>query len=103
VDRGGAGSGRLAADVDEVGALLDELRAVLDGTRVVEEATSVGEGVGRDVDDAHDERTLRHPLTVPAQGAVSPCRRAPRGARRDGRRPPPPRPPRARHGYRTPR
>ena len=47
-----AGSGGLAADVDEIGARRPQLEAVPDGVVVVEEPAAVGERVGRDVEDA---------------------------------------------------
>ena len=52
VDPHGAGPGRFAADVDEVGARRPQLEAVPDGVVVVEEPAAVGERVGRDVEDA---------------------------------------------------
>ena len=52
----GARAGGLAADVENVCALLDELQAVGDGRLGRGPAAAVGEGVGGDVDDAHDER-----------------------------------------------
>ncbi|MCY1508423.1 hypothetical protein D9M68_427310 [compost metagenome] len=53
---GAAGAGRFAADVEDVGTLLQQLLAVLQrrlGRRV---RAAVGEGIGRDVDDAHHAR-----------------------------------------------
>ena len=52
VDPHGAGSGRFAADVDEIGARRPQLEAVPDGVVVVEEPAAVGERIGRDVEDA---------------------------------------------------
>ena len=49
----GARAGRLAADVEHVGARGDQREAVRDGGVGVEEAAAVGERVGGDVDDAH--------------------------------------------------
>ena len=49
----GAGPGRLAADVEQVGARGHEGQAVRDRGVGVEEAAAVGERVGRDVHDAH--------------------------------------------------
>ena len=54
----GAGARRLAADVENVGALLGELQAVRDGGLRRRMQAAVGEAVGRDVDDAHDARTV---------------------------------------------
>ena len=53
VDAGGAGAGRLAADVDDRRALGGQRQAVLDGAVTVEEQPAVGEGVVGDVDDPH--------------------------------------------------
>jgi len=47
-----AGAGRLAADVDDVGALVEEEFRVAGGGLGVEEVAAVGEGVGGDVQDA---------------------------------------------------
>ena len=55
-DRIGAGAGRLAADVEDRGALLDERPAVCDRGRRVEPSAAVGERVGGDVYDAHHDR-----------------------------------------------
>lgn len=54
VHPGGAGAGGLAADVDQVGSGGHQVEAVLDGGLRVEPLPAVGEGVGRDIDDAHD-------------------------------------------------
>lgn len=51
----GTGAGGLAPDVEDVGALGEETQSVLDGAAGVKEMATVGEGVGGDVDDAHDE------------------------------------------------
>ena len=53
-DRVGAGAGGLAADVEDRRALGGQPAAVVDGLRGVVERAPVGEGVGRDVDHAHD-------------------------------------------------
>jgi hypothetical protein len=57
-DRGGAGAGGFAADVQHVRTVIDHPSRVRDGARPVEEPPAVGEGVGRDVEDPHDERAL---------------------------------------------
>ena len=57
-DRIRSRTGRLAADVDEVGALVDHLDPTDHGSAVIEVQPPVGEGVGRDVQDAHDEGPL---------------------------------------------
>ncbi len=57
--RGGVRTGGFAAEIEDVGALIEHHEGLRDGTfggvlgRIVEAA--VGEGVGRDVEDAHDE------------------------------------------------
>ena len=53
VDAGGAGPGRLAADVDDGRAIGGQCQAMLDGTVAVEEQTPVGEGIVGDVHDSH--------------------------------------------------
>jgi len=58
-ERGGVGAGGFAADVEDIGALVEHgdglgegsFGGVLGGVEV----TAVGEGVGGDVEDAHDE------------------------------------------------
>ena len=52
-DPGGAGAGRLAADVDDGRALGDQLDTVLDSAIAVQEQSTVGERVVGDVDDTH--------------------------------------------------
>ena len=55
-----AGPARLAADVEDVGALAEQLLAVRDGARPrVSDGVAVGERIGRDVDDAHHARPRR--------------------------------------------
>ncbi len=54
----GAGAGGFAADVDEVGALIEHGEGVLDGGVRVEKRAAIGERVGGDVEDAHDEGAL---------------------------------------------
>ena len=49
------GPGRLAADVDDVGALGDHLEPAGDGRVACRRRPAVGEGVGRDVEDPHDQ------------------------------------------------
>ena len=68
-------AGRLAADVEDVGALGDQRARVLDGAVEGEPLAAVGERVGRDVEDAHDARAHRalivgpRALNRPAAGA----------------------------------
>ena len=54
----GTGARRLAADVENVGALRGELQAMGDGSLRRRVQAAVGEAVGRDVDDAHDAWTV---------------------------------------------
>ena len=74
VDRLGAGAGALAADVEDVGPLGGQPQAVFHGGVGVEEAPAVGEAVGRDVDDAHQQRKLaegeRARAELPVVGGV---------------------------------
>ena len=57
--RRGAGPRRLAADVDDVGPLARPSRSrVRDGAVDVEVEPAVSERIGRDVEDAHDQRAL---------------------------------------------
>ena len=56
----GARAGRLAADVEQVGALAREPPALGDGRVGVEERAAVRERVGRHVDDAHQAEFRRH-------------------------------------------
>ena len=61
-ERSGVGAGGFAADVEDVGALVEHLERLGEGAlrgmlgRV--EVAAVGEAVGGDVEDAHDERSL---------------------------------------------
>src|SRR5262249_15962922 len=55
-NRSGVRARRLAADIEEMSASLNETERMVDDGPFVEEATAVGEAVGRDVDDSHDER-----------------------------------------------
>ena len=50
-----AGPGRLASDIDDVGALPGQVQAVLDGGVRPEPGTAVGERVRRHVDHAHHQ------------------------------------------------
>ncbi len=61
-ERRGVGAGGFAADVEDVGAFVEHFYGLGEGAfggvpgRV--EVAAVGEGVGRDVEDAHDEGSL---------------------------------------------
>jgi hypothetical protein len=48
--------GRFPADVDDGGALHRQGEAMRDRLLRIGEQAAIGEGIGRDVDDAHDER-----------------------------------------------
>ena len=58
-ERGGVGAGGFAAEVENVGAFIEHLEGLGEGSfggvggRVIK--APVGKGVGRDVEDAHDE------------------------------------------------
>lgn len=66
--QGGAGASRDHADVDDVGALVEELTGASQQLVVVEIAAAVIERVGRDVEDAHDGRTVElHQALAEAQ------------------------------------
>ena len=54
--RVGAGAGRLAADVDQVGAIGFHSQCGGDGSIGIDVGPSLGERVGRDVENPHDER-----------------------------------------------
>ena len=71
IDGLGAGPGRLAADVDDVGALGDQRPAVGDGRLVVEVPAAVGERVGGDVEHAHHERAGRAPYLPPWMNRIA--------------------------------
>jgi hypothetical protein len=55
IDRLGARSHRLAADVQDIGARFGEPHAVLDRGLRSGMVAAIGEAVGRDVHDAHEE------------------------------------------------
>ena len=54
-DASGTGPSRLPADIDKVGPLRTQSTTALDGARRVGPAAPVGEGIGSDVEDAHDK------------------------------------------------
>src|SRR6185437_3435082 len=60
VDRRGSGARpcRLAADVDDVGALRNETQAIVDGLRRVEAFAAVGKVVRRHIHDRHHPRAI---------------------------------------------
>eukprot|EP01137_Pigoraptor_chileana_P023133 Opistho-2@88954 len=67
------GAARLATDIEDVGPLLHQRPAMRDGAARRAVLASVGEGVGRDVDDAHHTRAAQIDLEaggLPVHGAV---------------------------------
>ena len=62
-----AGAGRLAADVQQVGAVVHQPQGVSDGDGRIKVAAAVGEAVRGDVDDPEDERAAE---LEPAVAAV---------------------------------
>ena len=58
VDGVGTGPRRLATDVEDVGTFSLEPQRVFDRGIRRKEAAAIGEAVGRDVDDAHDQRLV---------------------------------------------
>ncbi len=64
---GGTGPGRFAPDVHEVGTLVPLAAPVRDRRLGVEVAPPVGERVGGDVDDPHDQRPLPEGQSAAAQ------------------------------------
>src|SRR5262249_57805854 len=57
------GAGRLRTDVDDVGALGDHAVGVVDRNSGIQELPAVGEGVWRDVENAHPQRTAKRQQT----------------------------------------
>ncbi len=55
---GRVGAGGFGADVEDVGAAIENIEAVLDGGVGEKELAAIGEAVGRDVEDAHDEGAI---------------------------------------------
>src|SRR5690606_31962912 len=65
VDRFGSGAGRLASDVDDVGAGSNQGPAVGDGVGGIGEEATVREGVRCDVDHGHEPGSVeRQPAVV---------------------------------------
>ena len=58
-DRLGAGPRGFAADVENFRALRDQFQRVRHGGAGVQKFSAIGKGIGRDIDDAHDERRAR--------------------------------------------
>jgi hypothetical protein len=68
-DRLGAGAGGLAADVENVGSLGRQPPAVGDGGLRIRPRAAIGERVGRDVHDAHDDRVANVGLHCRGHGS----------------------------------
>src|ERR1700719_3279034 len=49
---------RFASDVDDVGAVFEQALGLLYGLVALKEFAPVGEGIGSDVNDPHDQRAL---------------------------------------------
>jgi hypothetical protein len=78
-DRRGTGPGRLASNIEEVGALGLQFQRAIECGLGIEVDAAIGKRIGRDVEDAHDERPLvplqcarlqfpgmgRHPFKLP--------------------------------------
>ena len=58
-DRLRPGARGFAAEVENFRALRDQFQRVRDGLGRIKKFSAVGKGIGRDVDDAHDERRAR--------------------------------------------
>ena len=54
----GVGAGGFAAEIEQVGTIVEELEGLSEGGWWREEVAAVREAVGRDVDDAHEERAI---------------------------------------------
>lgn len=73
-ERGCAGAGGFAADVEDAGALVEHFECLCNGAfggvlgRVIE--AGVGEGVGCDVEDAHDEGSVAERKSAGAETPV---------------------------------
>ncbi len=57
-ESGGVGAGGFGTDVEDVGAAIEDIEATLDGGVEGEELAAIGEAVGGDVEDAHDEGAI---------------------------------------------
>ena len=67
----GSRPGGLATDIDQVGAVGGQRPAAADGVLEGEEPAAVGEGVGGDVDDAHDQRAVELAQVVGQPGGFT--------------------------------
>ena len=65
-DRRGVAARRFPADVEDGGALRAPASALRDRRLGIEKEPAVGEGIRRDVDDAHHDRRARRPAGAPA-------------------------------------
>ncbi len=55
---GRVGAGGFGANVEDMGAAIEDMEAMLDGGLGEKELAAIGEAVGRDVEDAHDEGAI---------------------------------------------
>jgi hypothetical protein len=58
IDRRGAGTGRFAPNVDDVGSGGDQRGGVFDRPVDIDKTAAVGEGIGRDIENAHHDPGL---------------------------------------------
>ena len=74
-NRFGPWTRRLAADVEDIRPLLEHAQPVLDGADLIEAQAAVGERIGRDVENAHDERALAEEISARGReaGGCSAC------------------------------
>ena len=76
LNRRGVAARGFAADVENGGTFLCELPPLRDRRLAVDEEPAVGEGIRRDIDDAHHDRRTRRTARTPFREA------SPRNARR---------------------
>ena len=70
IHRRGPRAGGLSAHIDDVGAAAEHLEAAADGCSGLEMAAAVGEGIGRAVEDAHNNRPWARPELIEAARAT---------------------------------
>src|SRR6266545_2303055 len=73
--RSGVGAAPGAVDVDDVCAVVDHFSGMVERGGRIEKAAAVGEGIGSDVEDAHDQGAVERKLVA----ATGQRRRANRG------------------------
>jgi hypothetical protein len=54
-ERDGIGAGRFAAEIEQVGTVVEHFQRAADGSIGVEKLAAVRKGIGRDVENPHDE------------------------------------------------